>query len=111
MGLKKLNWRAVPIDMVPPRPLLEPLTGGYRRSPVLQVGADIYCDTHLILRTLDRLRPDSPVLLSNSAIQPLCWWWDKSIFLPALSICAGVIGDKLPKELIADRKNLQLSSI
>jgi hypothetical protein len=30
--------------MMPPRPLLDPLTGGYRRVPVLQVGADIYCD-------------------------------------------------------------------
>ncbi len=30
MGLKKLNWRSVPANIMPPRPFLEPLTGGYR---------------------------------------------------------------------------------
>src|SRR5689334_19212590 len=35
-----------------PRPELMPMTGGYRRTPVLQIGADIYCDTQLILRVL-----------------------------------------------------------
>lgn len=105
MGLKKLNWRSVNIAVVPPRPLLEPLTGDYRRVPVLQVGADIYCDTHLILRTLDRLRPDSPSLLSNPTTQPLCWWWDKATFVPAVSLWASVNGDKLPKEFVADRKS------
>jgi glutathione S-transferase len=104
MGLKKLNWRSVHIDAMPPRPFLEPLTGGYRRTPVLQIGADIYCDTHLILRTLDRLRPDSPILFSNNTTQPLCWWWDKATFVPAVATWAGLYGDKLSKEFINDRK-------
>lgn len=104
MGLKKLNWRSVHIDAIPPRPFLEPLTGGYRRTPVLQVGADIYCDTHLILRTLDRLQPDSPKLFSNNTIQPLCWWWDKATFVPVVATWAGFHGDKLPKAFVDDRK-------
>ncbi|CAF3560289.1 unnamed protein product [Adineta steineri] len=104
MGLKKLNWHSVIINSMPPRPLLEPLTGGYRRTPVLQVGADIYCDTHLILRALDRLRPDSPTLFANSTTQPLCWWWDKATFVPAVGIWASFFGDKLPNEFIDDRK-------
>jgi glutathione S-transferase len=104
MGLKKLNWRSVITDVMPPRPFLEPLTGGYRRTPVLQVGADIYCDTHLILRTLDRLRPDSPGLFSNSTTQPLCWWWDKVTFVPAVAVWASFHGDKLSKEFVEDRK-------
>ncbi len=57
-GLKKLAWRSVQISPVTPRPELTPMTGGYRRTPVLQVGADIYCDTQLILRTLERLHPE-----------------------------------------------------
>ena len=104
MGLKKLNWRSVKIDPMPPRPFLEPLTGGYRRTPVLQIGADIYCDTHLILRTLNRLHPDSPALLSNATTQPLCWWWDKATFEPAVVLWAGLHGDKLPQKFVDDRK-------
>jgi glutathione S-transferase len=104
MGLKKLNWRSVIIDRIPPRPYLEALTGGYRRVPVLQVGADVYCDTHLILRTLDRLRPDSPALFSNRITQPLCWWWDKAMFITLIKLRVGLLGDKLPKDWLDDRQ-------
>lgn len=44
-----------------PKPDLMPLTGGYRRAPVLQIGADIYCDTQLMSRVLESLAP-SPSL-------------------------------------------------
>ncbi|UJR18377.1 hypothetical protein I4U23_005281 [Adineta vaga] len=104
MGLKKLNWRSVTIDRVPPRPHLEILAGGYRRIPVLQVGADIYCDTQLIIRTLDRLRPDSPTLLSNRMAQPLCWWWDKTMFPLLFKLLIGLRGNKLPREWLDDRQ-------
>ncbi len=40
LGLKGLAWRSVDVAPLPPRPLLNALTGGYRRIPVLQVGAD-----------------------------------------------------------------------
>ena len=36
LGLKGLAYRSVDIPGLPPRPLLAPLTGGYRRVPVLQ---------------------------------------------------------------------------
>lgn len=103
MGLKKLNWRSVIVDRIPPRPHLDVLTGGYRRIPVLQVGADVYCDTHLVLRTLDRLRPDSPSLFSNRLAQPLCWWWDKTIFPLSLKLRIGFHGDKLSTNWLEDR--------
>ena len=54
LGYKQLAWRSVDIPGLPPRPLLSPLTGGYRRAPVMQIGADIYCDTHAILAAIDR---------------------------------------------------------
>src|SRR5215472_1380782 len=44
-GLKKITWSSVRISRIMPRPDLMPLTGGYRRTPVMQIGADIYCDT------------------------------------------------------------------
>ena len=50
LGYKQLKWRSVLIPPVMPKPELTPLTGGYRKTPVLQIGADIYCDTSLIAR-------------------------------------------------------------
>jgi len=51
-GIKQLSWRSVVIPRIPPKPLLMPLTGGFRRTPVMQIGADIYCDSQCILREL-----------------------------------------------------------
>lgn len=57
LGYKKLAWQSVVIPMIMPKPDLVALTGGYRRTPVLQTGADIWCDTALIARVLERLAP------------------------------------------------------
>lgn len=54
LGFKGLSWRSVQIPPMLPKPDLVPLTGGYRKTPVLQVGADIYCDTALIARRLEQ---------------------------------------------------------
>ena len=45
LALKKLSWRGVEQPIIAPKPKLTPLTGGYRKIPVLQIGADVYCDT------------------------------------------------------------------
>ena len=57
LGLKRLEWRSVIIPNILPKPDLVVLTGGYARTPVLQVGADIYCDTAAILDALEHLAP------------------------------------------------------
>ncbi|MFW5823719.1 MAG: glutathione S-transferase family protein [Marinobacter sp.] len=57
LGFKGLAWHSVAIPPVMPKPDLTALTGGYRKTPVMQVGADIYCDTAMIARQLDRLHP------------------------------------------------------
>lgn len=54
LGVKGLSWHSVLIPPVMPKPDLTALTGGYRRTPVLQIGADIYCDTALIAHRLER---------------------------------------------------------
>lgn len=56
-GIKRLAWRSVIVPSAMPKPNLMPLTGGYRRTPVFQMGADIYCDTQLIAAELERLQP------------------------------------------------------
>ena len=58
-GLKNIDWSSVRISRIMPRPDLMPLTGGYRRTPVMQIGADIYCDTQVIMRELERRFPDA----------------------------------------------------
>ncbi len=57
LGFKKLAWKSVQIPPVMPKPDVMALTGGYRKTPILQIGADIYCDTALIARVLERLAP------------------------------------------------------
>jgi glutathione S-transferase len=54
LGFKRLSWRSVQIPPMMPKPDLVALTGGYRKTPVLQVGADVYCDTALIARRLEQ---------------------------------------------------------
>lgn len=47
-GKTNTSWYSVLSPSVPPRPNVDPLAGGYRRIPIAQVGADIFCDTALI---------------------------------------------------------------
>ena len=66
-GVKGLNWKSVEIPRLPPKPNLMPLTGGYRLTPVMQIGADIFCDTKCIIHELDRRFPD-PHPIRNQGI-------------------------------------------
>ena len=62
LGFKKLAWKSVITPVMLPKPDLLPLTGGYRKAPVMQIGRDIYCDSALMLRVLDRLAPNPPLM-------------------------------------------------
>lgn len=91
-----------------PKPDLVPLTGGYRRIPVLQIGADVYCDSQLIVRELDRrfaarpLYPAGSEGLVNAAEQ----WCDKALFQSAVLAIFGSIGDSVDPAFIKDREAL-----
>ncbi len=105
LGRKGLAWRSVEVPIWPPRPDTVPLTAGFRRTPVLQVGADVYCDTLLILRELDRRHPE-PTLYPEGAVglgAVLSWWADTTMFLPAATLATSIIGDAVPEAFIADR--------
>lgn len=85
-GFKNLAWRSVTIPVIMPKPDLMALTGGYRRTPVLQIGADVYCDTALIADVLERLQP-KPTLYpqSNEGVaRTLAQWADSSLFWSAI---------------------------
>ena len=48
LGYTGLDWQSVITREMPPRPQLAILAGGYRKIPVAQIGADIFCDTRTI---------------------------------------------------------------
>ena len=107
-GIKGLPWRSVEIPRLAPKPMLTKLTGGYRRTPVMQIGADIYCDTQCILRELERRHP-SPTFFP-SADTGLMWclsrWTDGAMFDLAVKVVLGSAGDGLPKDFAEDRGRL-----
>jgi glutathione S-transferase len=108
MGFKKLAWRAVEIPMMMPKPLLMPLTGGYRKTPVMQIGADIYFDTSLIAAELERRHP-SPSFYpagGEAMAQIFTAWADQNLFLPAANFSLSLVADKLPAAFLEDRAKM-----
>lgn len=88
LGARGLAWRSLQVSMVMPRPATIALTGGYRRIPVLQVGADIYCDTALIAAYLDE-KGEGPTLfpaVQLLAVQTLARWVDTELFWAAVTL-------------------------
>lgn len=81
LGFKALPWRSVSVPVIMPKPDLVALTGGYRRTPNLQIGADIYCDTALIARVLERLQPAPALFPVHAPLAPLlAHWADTTLF-------------------------------
>ena len=109
LGYKGLAWRSVTIPPTAPKPNLRPLTGGYRRTPVLQVGADIYCDSALILRELERRFP-TPTLCPAAHMAEanmIAYWAENQLFRPMSLYVSGSNLDVLPKNLQADRSQMR----
>ncbi|HVZ43622.1 MAG TPA: glutathione S-transferase family protein [Ramlibacter sp.] len=87
LGYKKLPWRSVEVPRIMPKPDVLPLTGGYRRTPFLQVGADIYCDTALICDVLEHVRPE-PTLYPphlKGVCRIFAQWADSTLFWAAMA--------------------------
>lgn len=107
-GLKKLAWKSVIQPVIMPKPGLVPLTGGYRRIPVLQVGADVYCDTSLIAAEIERRSP-SPTL-SPAGGSPwgevIVGWVDQHFFMVCVRYLLSVMADVLPDAFLQDRAGM-----
>ena len=88
LGLKQAAWKSVDIPNIMPKPDLMPLTGGYRKTPVMQLGADIYCDTQLIMLELERRLPSPPLLPKGreGEARAITMWIDRNIFAPAVGV-------------------------
>ena len=104
LGRKSLQWRSVQTPMVMPKPDHVELTGGYRRVPVLQIGADIYCDTHGIARALDRLYLDPPLSPRGmETVENALSRWAETTFMMVVLAFFG-IGGVFPEEFVEDRR-------
>jgi glutathione S-transferase len=115
LGAKGLAWRSVQIPIMLPKPDVVALSGGYRRTPLLQIGADVYCDSALICRVLDALQPEPPLYPPAIAgeAEILAQWADSALFWVAIphltrqpAGIAALFGDRPPdalKAFIADR--------
>ena len=103
-GVKGLAWRSVIQPVIMPKPDLVALTGGYRRIPVMQVGADVYCDTQVILAELEVRAPEPPLV--SGADWAVNIWADRLFFQATVGVVFGEIGDNVPKAFIEDREKL-----
>lgn len=87
LGAKKLAWKSVLIPPVMPKPDVEVLTGGYRKTPFLQIGADIYCDSALIADVLEHLQPEATLYPEpeKGMSRILAQWADTTLFWAAMA--------------------------
>lgn len=108
LAFKQMPWQAVEQPIMAPKPELTPLTGGYRRIPVMQIGADIYCDTALIARRLEAIAPEPETIPSGlcAAVAMIEDWADHRLFMFAVPPTVSALADDLPPEFFADRQQM-----
>jgi glutathione S-transferase len=108
-GFKDLAWRSVRVSRILPRPDLMPLTGGYRRTPVMQIGADIFCDTQIMIRELEARFPIPTLFPAGHAGIPwaLGMWSDRALFQNTVNLVFGTNADRIPQDFIEDRSRLR----
>ena len=87
LGMKRMSWRSVTVPRILPKPDVVALTGGYRRTPFMQIGADIYCDSLLMCRVIDRLVPGPPLYPASEGAglaEIVAQWADSTLFWTAV---------------------------
>ena len=87
LGYKQLAWKSVIVPSIMPKPDVQALTGGYRKTPFLQIGSDVYCDTALMCDVLEHIQP-TPTLYPDShkgLARVLAQWADTTLFWAAMA--------------------------
>ena len=108
LALKNLEYREVDQPAWMPKPHLTPMTGGYRRIPVLQVGADIYCDSALIARTIEKHCPEPSIHPGGNSIaaEAVATWADKTLFFSTVALVFTAMAEVIPPALFDDRRKM-----
>lgn len=104
-GFKGLSWQSVIIPRLPPKPNLTALTGGYRLTPVMQIGADIYCDTACIIDEIERRFPTLTLFSAGNEghARGLARWTDGPLFQDVVTVALVEMSPNMPPEFLADR--------
>jgi glutathione S-transferase len=106
LGFKRLAWKSVLIPVVMPKPDLLALTGGYRKTPVLQIGADVFCDSDLIARVLDTIQPNPSLFPAGSeGLSYALGAWQQQLFQLGIEM-VGLAGAAMPDGFLADRTRM-----
>ena len=107
LGIKRLPWRWVETPMMPPKDDLAALTGGYRGTPVLQIGADVYIDSQLIARELERRYP-TPSLYASACggLDLALVKWSDAFFRAGLKVVLAMTVASWPEPFRQDRQFL-----
>ncbi len=107
LGLKNLGWRSVETPMMLPKPDLVCLTGGYRGTPVMQIGADIYIDSQGIARELERRHPEPTFFPSADAgLAYALVKWSDEFFQAGLKMALALLGPDWDAAFREDRQAL-----
>ena len=87
LGYKQLAWKSVVIPSIMPKPDVLALTGGYRKTPFMQVGADIFCDSARIADVLEHLQPTPSICPEpgKGLARILAHWADSTLFWAAMA--------------------------
>ena len=65
LGYTQLPWQSAITREMPPRPMVARLAGGYRKIPVAQMGADVFCDSRIIASEIAALGNRPALALEN----------------------------------------------
>ena len=107
LAIKRLEWRSVTTPMMPPKDDLLALTGGYRGTPVLQIGADIYVDSQRIAAELERRVPQPTFFPGGNAGLALAGVkWADAFFRAGLHFAIAATSSAWPPEFLRDRQEL-----
>jgi len=99
LGYTGMSWESVTVREMPPRPHLNQLAGGYRRIPVAQIGADIFCDSKTIAAEIARISGKAKLALEtcDQQVQEYANRADSEFF----QACIGTaIGKNILKKLL-----------
>ena len=86
LGYLEVPWHSVEVSSIMPRPLLMPLSGGYRKTPTMQIGANMYCDTAVITAALVRYTSNTTLFESGFVANRVAEWADSTLFRTTVAI-------------------------
>ncbi|MEO1240312.1 MAG: glutathione S-transferase family protein [Pseudomonadota bacterium] len=103
LAIKGVDWKSVIHPMIAPKPELTVLTGGYRGTPVMQIGADIFVDSQLIAEELERRFPYPSLYLGGKGVAHMLDEWGHAFFRSGLDIAIKEFSGDWDEDFYKDR--------